>query len=101
VIGWTILVKGASTTVIGVMPDDFHLPLRNTEIWLNLPLDPPTRYGPWFYRGVARLKPGVTLDQARTELNRISMLMMPQNPDYKRLTLCPRSDFAMPFSALP
>ena len=87
IVGQTILVKGATTTVIGVMPGDFHLPLRDTEIWINLPLDPPTRYGPWFYRGMARLKPGVTLDQARAELNRIGMRMMQQNPDYKRLTL--------------
>ena len=87
VIGRTILVKDASTTIIGVMPGDFHLPLRDTEIWLNLPLDPPTRYGPWFYRGMARLKPGVTLEQARAELNRIGLLMMQQNPDYKRLAL--------------
>jgi putative ABC transport system permease protein len=87
VIGRTILVKGASTTVIGVMPGEFHLPLRDTEIWLNLPLDPPTRYGPWFYRGMARLKPGVTVDQARAELNQIGLLMMQQNPDYKRLAL--------------
>ena len=33
----------------------------DTEVWTNLPLNPPTRYGPWFYRGVARLKPGVTM----------------------------------------
>ena len=57
----------------------------NTEVWTNLRLDPPTRYGPWFLRGVARLKPGVTLEQARAETNEIGLRMVQQNPDYKRV----------------
>jgi predicted permease len=87
VLGKTILVNGAPSTVIGVMPGVFRFPRRDTEVWTNLPLNPPTRYGPWFYRGVARLKPGVTLAQAQAETNHIGQRMMQQNPYYKRLTL--------------
>jgi putative ABC transport system permease protein len=87
VLGKTILVNGAPSTVIGVMPGAFRFPRRETEVWTNLPLNPPTRYGPWFYRGVARLKPGVTLQQAQAEINNIGLRMMQQNPYYKRLTL--------------
>jgi putative ABC transport system permease protein len=87
VLGRTILVNGTPSTVIGVMPDAFRFPRRDTEVWTNLPLNPPTRYGPWFYRGVARLKPGVTLEQAQAETNSIGLRMMQQNPQYKRLTL--------------
>jgi hypothetical protein len=36
---------------------------------------------------VARLKPGVTLEQAQAEVNNIGLRMMQQNPYYKRLTL--------------
>ena len=86
-LGQTILVNGAPSTVIGVMSGDVRLPNRQTEVWTNLRLVPPTRYGPWFYRGVARLKPGVTLEQAQAEMNDIAQLMMQQNPYYKRLTL--------------
>ena len=85
IVGGTMLVNGAPATVIGVMPDAFRFPSIDTEVWTNLPLNPPTRYGPWFYRGVARLKPGVSLDQAEAELNRLGLLMMRQNPYYKRL----------------
>jgi putative ABC transport system permease protein len=87
VLGKTILVNGAPSTVIGVMPGVFRFPRRDTEVWTNLPLNPPTRYGPWFYRGVARLKPGVTLRQAQAETNNIGLRMMQQNPNYKRLSL--------------
>jgi putative ABC transport system permease protein len=87
VLGRTMLVNGAPSTVIGVMPDRFRFPRRDTEVWTNLPLNPPTRYGPWFYRGVARLKPGVSLQQARVDVDNISLRMMQENPYYKHLTL--------------
>jgi len=86
VLGHTILVNSAPATVIGVMPGVFQFPGR-AEVWTNLPLNPPTRYGPWFYRGVARLKPGVTLAQAQAETNNIGLRMMQQNSYYKRVRL--------------
>jgi putative ABC transport system permease protein len=87
VLGQTILVNGAPATVIGVVPGVVRFPGRETEVWTNLTLNPPTRYGPWFYRGLARLKPGVTLEQAQAETNNIGQRMMQQNPYYKRLVL--------------
>ncbi len=90
VLGQTILVNGAPATVMGVMPRTFQFPPR-TEVWNNLLLNPPTRYGPWFCRGVARLKSGVTLPQAQAETNNIGLRMMQQNSFYKHLTLPVRS----------
>jgi putative ABC transport system permease protein len=94
VLGRTILVSGAPATVIGVMPGAVRFPRGDTEVWVNLLLTPPTRYGPWFYRGLARLRPGVTLEQAQTETNRIGSLMAEQNPYYKsvRLPVVPLRD---------
>ncbi len=87
VIGQSILVNGGPATVIGVMPRVFQFPRRETEVWTNLVLNPPPRFGPWFYRGVARLKPGVTMPQAQAEINNIGLRIMQQNSFYKRLTL--------------
>ncbi len=87
VLGRTILVNGAPATLVGVMPDAVRFPSRQTEVWTNLHLNPPARYGPWFYRGVARLKPGVTMEQAQAETNNIGLRMAQQNPDYKRVTM--------------
>ncbi|MGA2135376.1 MAG: ABC transporter permease [Bryobacteraceae bacterium] len=86
VLGQTILVNGSPATIVGVMPGAFRFPWV-TEVWTNLVLNPPTRYGPWFYRGVARLKPGVSLHQAQADLNHIGLRMMQQNSFYKRLVL--------------
>ncbi|MEO8657115.1 MAG: ABC transporter permease [Bryobacteraceae bacterium] len=85
VVGETILVNGAPTTVIGVTPVAFPYPGQATEIWTNLRLAPPTRFGPWFYRGIGRLKAGVTLAQAEAELNNVGLLLMQQNPQYQRV----------------
>jgi putative ABC transport system permease protein len=86
-IGQTISVNGSAATIIGVMPGAFRLPRASTEIWTNLKIVPPTRRGPFFYRGIARLKPGVTLAQAQAETNAIGRRIMHENPYYKNLTL--------------
>jgi putative ABC transport system permease protein len=59
-------------TIIGVMPQGFQFP-EDTELWLaagwnGLPQD--RRSGHWL-NTLARLKPGVTLAQARAEMNGI------------------------------
>lgn len=87
VLGQTILVDGAPSTVVGVMPGAFRFPRRDTEVWTNLPLDPLARFGPWFYRGLSRLKPGVSMEQAQAETNQIALRIMQANPYYKRLML--------------
>jgi len=73
VVGRSIAVNGKPFTVIGVMPAGFSFPGR-TQIWVPLQL-------PWnladdsivttsaiFPNPIARLRPGVTLAQARAEL---------------------------------
>jgi predicted permease len=87
VLGRTILIAGAPFTVVGVMPAAIQFPRRETEVWTNLRLIHPTRYGPWLYRGIARLKPGVTLQQAQSENNNIARRFEQQNPHYQRVRL--------------
>jgi putative ABC transport system permease protein len=86
-IGQTISVSGSGAIIVGVVPAGFGFPRENTELWTNIHLAPPTRRGPFFLRGIARLKPGVTLDQAQAETNAIGRRIMRENPYYKNLTL--------------
>jgi hypothetical protein len=69
VLGRVINLSGATYTIVGVMPGAFDFPARDVELWTAIQLEPPTRRGPYFLRGIARLKPNVTVGQARSEMN--------------------------------
>jgi putative ABC transport system permease protein len=57
---------------VGVMPSSFRFPSEDVQLWEPLRLTPPTRRGPYFLRGLARLRPGVTLQQARANMAAVS-----------------------------
>jgi len=68
IVGTVIRANGVSRTVIGVMPERFGFPILQ-EAWIPLVVDSPAKprgEGP-NYQVVARLKAGVTLEQARTQ----------------------------------
>jgi putative ABC transport system permease protein len=71
-IGRNITLDGQSYVVVGVMPGSFRFPSENVELWEPLRLKPPTRRGPYFLRGLARLRPGVSLRQARADMAAVS-----------------------------
>src|SRR5262245_16400908 len=50
------------------MPAGFRFQNREADVWAILTLNPPTRRGPFFLRGIARLRSGVTLEQANREM---------------------------------
>jgi putative ABC transport system permease protein len=70
VLGRRLALDGASYEVVGVMPRDFRFPTREVEFWTA------TRFPEQAYEdrtdtylyAIARLRRGVTLDQARAEL---------------------------------
>ncbi len=74
-----------SYTVIGVMPPAFQYPSR-VEMWV--PVGQLSGQSDWQQRGnhpglygVARLKPGVTIEQARADMDLISSNLEKQYPD--------------------
>ncbi len=74
VVGKPIVLNGVNFTVIGVMPSGFEFPFKETELWAPLGLDPadPGGRGGHFLDVVARLKPGVTLQQAQSNMDVIA-----------------------------
>jgi predicted permease len=68
IVGKSIKANGEARTVIGVMPPKFAFPIRESA-WLPLILDPlaTTRGQGPSYQVIARLKPGVTVAQARSQ----------------------------------
>jgi putative ABC transport system permease protein len=87
VVGRSIQISGQATTVVGVMPQDFRLPLDfgadgRTEAWFPLATDAAAEGavpGPAFpangashgFYAVARLAPGATADLANSQLRSI------------------------------
>jgi predicted permease len=81
VIGKTLTLDGATFTVIGVMPASFQLP-EEAELWgMTLNGELATMRGRHFLRVMARLKPGVSLEQARANFSLIARQLEQQYPD--------------------
>ncbi|MBO0725003.1 MAG: ABC transporter permease [Blastocatellia bacterium] len=70
--GQSIKINGEIFIIVGVMPDGFHFPERETQIWvpLSLTAGDNTRENNWL-GVIARLKPGITIGQAQAEMNLI------------------------------
>jgi putative ABC transport system permease protein len=83
IVGKPVTLNGLSYTVVGVMPPGFQFPGREEELWVPLALTPQqaARRGSHYLRVVARLKPGVTVEQAQAEMNTIAARLQQQYPD--------------------
>ncbi|HET7584978.1 MAG TPA: ABC transporter permease [Gemmatimonadaceae bacterium] len=70
IVGKQIQIQGVDQTVVGIMPPGFDLHDSKSQIWIPLTLDPANRSnrGNHFLRLVGRLAPGVTPQQAQSEL---------------------------------
>ncbi|HSB76978.1 MAG TPA: ABC transporter permease, partial [Terriglobales bacterium] len=86
--GKTVMLSGEPTTVVGVMPATFQFPRQQTELWINYQLAPAKRRGPFFFTGIAHLKPGATFEQAQADTNAIGHNIERANPaTYARLSM--------------
>jgi predicted permease len=70
VIGRPITLEGRNRRIVGVMPSDFDFGSPRTQFWIPLDLDPRevgAYWGGGFMPLIARLRPGLSLEQARAE----------------------------------
>ena len=82
IVGQKIEVNGGPGEVIGVMPKGFSFPGAKAEVWTPLALTSPAwREGGRFLTVVARLKAGVTLEQARQDMLRVTNFTAQARPD--------------------
>jgi putative ABC transport system permease protein len=80
-----IQLNGEKYTVVGVMPAGFQFFERDVRLWVPIALDAEdlANRGGHYLKVVARLKPGVTLDQAQADL---AALMARIGKDHPRET---------------
>ena len=85
IVGRTIQLSGTSYEVVGIVAEELSYP-ADTRVWLPDRLATPfaRNRDTHFYSAVARLKPGVTLEQARADLARVARGLEQQYPDTNR-----------------
>jgi len=81
-IGKNLRIGSSSVPIVGVMPASFLFPDRDVDLWSPSPMDAPyaqSRETGWFTT-FGRLKPGVTLEQARANLASVQANLSRQFP---------------------
>jgi predicted permease len=80
-IGRNLLVDGESREIIGVMPQSFRFLDEKPDLILPFRFDrAKTNLGNFSYRGIGRLKPGVTLAQANADVGRMLPMVLTRFP---------------------
>lgn len=71
VIGRTVEVEDVATEIVGVMPEGFDYETEDLALVAPLGIDPQGSFGTFGLDGIARLRDGVTLADARTQLEEL------------------------------
>jgi predicted permease len=81
-VGRSIVLNREAWQVVGVMPPGFAFPSVWQQLWVPIGLNAEDRgRGSQSFWGIARLKDGVTLDAARTQLRAIGDRLAQEYPD--------------------
>ncbi len=83
IIGQPISLNGESFTVVGVMPPQFKFPRNEVELWVPIAFtsEEAASRRRHYLQVIARMKPGITLQQAQAEMKAIAARLQQQYPD--------------------
>jgi len=89
ILGKTVILNEQPYTIVGVMPHGFDFPVSNTanSVWITMAADAEGNHPSTEQRGynqlsvIGRLRPGVTIDQARAEMSSIQQSLANRYPD--------------------
>ena len=95
ILGTKILLDRKPYVIIGIMPRNFEFPLvagrlNQSELWVPMSFTPdelsPTSSANWGYNMVGRLKPGLSLEQANQDADRVAREVMRNfPPEFKQI----------------
>ena len=79
--GFHLRIEGRAYSVVGVMPAGFQFP-ASADVWVPSELDPPNRSRTSHnYYGLGRLRDGVSVAQAASDLSAIAKDIIRQSPE--------------------
>ncbi len=81
IIGRQLRIDGQGLTVVGVMPPDFRFPFQSDLWWLNDRYFNRQRRDFRIDQTIGRLKPGISVEQARAEMQEIAARLAQTYPD--------------------
>jgi putative ABC transport system permease protein len=81
VVGQTVNMNSVMHTILGVMPPGFSFPYKGVDAWLPLGSIPAPPRAAHNLAAIARLKPGITLEQARGEMAALASRLEKAYPD--------------------
>jgi putative ABC transport system permease protein len=83
ILNQAITLNGNSYTVVGIMPADFRFGGSATDIWSPTAFDAKAaqQHGSHYVAVIGRLRPGVSVEQARAEMSAIAERLAAQYPD--------------------
>jgi len=88
IVGRLVPIDGHQVEIVGVMPSSFHFPDETTEIWKPILFDADAvsanNRGSHGFTVIARLKPGVTIAQAKADLDSVGATFKARFPDNYR-----------------
>ncbi len=89
IIGRTVRLDGISSRVAAVTGPQFRYPVNDAELWTTFRYSAARRQGVWFrqahvLRAIARLRPGVTMEQAQGELQAVARTLQSEHPETNR-----------------
>lgn len=83
-VGRSLVINGVPHTVVGVMPRDFSFPDAGAQYWIPARFDAAFRNNrdQFFLLGLARLRPGITIEQSRTQLDTVMDAIRRDHPQH-------------------
>ena len=97
VIGRAIVLSDRTYTIVGVLPPGFHIPSREGlpgsrfDLWVPFAISDTGRAQEILLNAIGRLKPGVTMEAARSELDSLMRAQL-RRPDKRKVTMVPWHD---------
>jgi predicted permease len=92
ILGKTVRLNSTPSTIVGVLPGGFAFPMPGMDAWVTRPSEysgvpPQTWRSSGYLVGLARLKPRVSLEEARAELDVLSRQYAVAHPNERLSTM--------------